>query len=152
MTEATAPDVVVVMPSRLLAGWIVAAAAASIVPCVLFLPLLPAAVAGSVVLGAAGMALRRYALLRHPHAITAVRCGSRQFEYRLQSNAWHSGTILADSVVTRWLTVVRIQDDEPRARRRVLVLCLDSLQPEDFRRLRVCLRWRPAGERGNTNQ
>lgn len=57
--------------------------------------------------------------------------------------------LLPGAIVHPWLTVVRFQD--ARGRRHVVVATVDSMNPADFRRFRVFLRWRvrpgePAGD------
>ncbi len=54
------------------------------------------------------------------------------------SGAWISAILQPDSVVHPLLTVFRLQAGSERI---TLVLTVDSLKPEDFRRLRVFLRW-----------
>lgn len=47
---------------------------------------------------------------------------------------------LPGAIVHPWLTVVRFQDS--RGRRHVVVATVDSMEPSDFRRFRIFLRWR----------
>ncbi len=49
-------------------------------------------------------------------------------------------SLLAGAVVHPWLTVVRLRDDDGKTT--VLVVVNDSLEDNDFRRLRMFLRWR----------
>ncbi len=56
---------------------------------------------------------------------------------------------LPGAIVHPWLTVVRFQDSHGRCH--VVVATVDSMEPSDFRRFRIFLRWRiklaePAGD------
>jgi len=48
-------------------------------------------------------------------------------------------SVLAQSTVTSWLTVLLLRRD---ARRETLAILPDALHPDDFRALRLWLRWR----------
>ena len=47
--------------------------------------------------------------------------------------------LLAGATVHPWLTVVRLKTQDER--KHLLIAAVDSMKPEDFRRLRVFLRW-----------
>lgn len=116
----------------------------TIVLSLLYLPLPAAAGAGCLVLLQAWQALQLHAVRRHRDAVVALKFDGNAFGYQLRSGSWHSGAIMAGGLVTPWLTVVRISEEsgEPQPRRRVLVICSDGLGGDDYRKLRVYLRWR----------
>ena len=58
------------------------------------------------------------------------------------SGSWHEARVLKSSFVAPWLTVLNLRMVRPRRYRHVVILP-DSVAPEDFRRLRVLLRWAP---------
>ncbi|HQU79979.1 MAG TPA: hypothetical protein PLU47_10995 [Azonexus sp.] len=47
--------------------------------------------------------------------------------------------LLAGATVHPWLTVVRLKTQDERTH--LLITAVDSMKPEDFRRLRIFLRW-----------
>ena len=47
--------------------------------------------------------------------------------------------LLAGATVHPWLTVIRLKTQDER--KHLLIAAVDSMKPEDFRRLRVFLRW-----------
>jgi toxin CptA len=153
LIATAAPGATALGVSRVLTAWIVCASLCTVILSLLYLPLAAAAAAGCLALLQAWPALQSHALRRHRDSIVALKHGSSEFSYQLQSGAWRSGTVMAGGLVTRWLTVVRIRDEDgsETPQRRVLVLCSDSLGAEDYRRLRVYLRWRwrdPAAIKG----
>ena len=60
--------------------------------------------------------------------------------WRDRSGAWHGGWLRSDHFVSAAFVVLGL--DVPGHGRKWLVLLGDSALPEDFRRLRVWLRWR----------
>ncbi|HYO26909.1 MAG TPA: protein YgfX [Azonexus sp.] len=50
--------------------------------------------------------------------------------------------LLAGATVHPWLTVIRLKTADQR--QHLLIVAVDSMKAEDFRRLRVFLRWRAA--------
>ena len=58
---------------------------------------------------------------------------------------WREERLGASQFVSPVLAVMELRDDEDHARR--LVLMADSMPAEEFRRLRVWLRWRPSAPR-----
>jgi toxin CptA len=91
--------------------------------------------------------LARVAALHSADAIVAleihddggVACRTRRGE-------WLEGELLGSSYVSSQLTIIGVRLAGRRARHVVLVP--DNVDPRDFRRLRVWLRWAAAGERG----
>ena len=86
-------------------------------------------------------ALHSRALLRGRRAARAVSL-ARGGEIAVQDalGAWRTGSLSEGSFVAPWLTVIRWRPAEARFDRAVPILP-DMLSPEDFRRLRVLLRW-----------
>ncbi|MGE5321192.1 MAG: protein YgfX [Hyphomicrobiaceae bacterium] len=100
---------------------------------------LAAAVGVSLVLS-----LRRVALLCAPNAIVELGLGSDgTLQYVQQNGQGGHAVVLADSAVHALMTVVRLQAEGERWARSVVVLP-DSTDGEQFRRLRVWLRWQAA--------
>ncbi|HEY6239806.1 MAG TPA: protein YgfX [Burkholderiales bacterium] len=70
--------------------------------------------------------------------------------WRDRSGGWHEGRLAGDHFVSAALVVLGLV--QPEGDRKSLVLMADSASPEDFRRLRVWLRWRadpgPGGRAG----
>jgi toxin CptA len=66
--------------------------------------------------------------------------GPGEIDVRAPDGAWRSGVVRAGSFVAPWLTIVVWRPHGSRLDRAVLVLP-DMLEEEDFRRLRVWLRW-----------
>ena len=135
-------------PSRLLATVLVlahAAAVATVFP--LQIPLewkaaLLVAIATSLV-----RSLRRDALLRSPHAIVELEVSNRErASMRTRSGEWRSARILGTSCVTSVLTTLNLRVEGFRTTRHVLLVG-DNVDPEDFRKIRVLLRWARADER-----
>jgi toxin CptA len=87
----------------------------------------------------------RDAALHAPHSIVAleIRDGG---EAALQTRRgdWHDCEVLGSSYVSPRLTIVNLRPRRRRGSRR-LILLPDNVDPRDFRRLRVWLRWK-AGE------
>lgn len=67
--------------------------------------------------------------------------------FQTRSGEWIEAELLGSSYVSPRLTLVNLR---PRGRRRVrhLILLPDSLDPRDFRRLRVWLRWAARSDPG----
>lgn len=84
-----------------------------------------------------GLAWRR--LLPKLSTIRLERTG-HVFISNNDGNVFVAARLLPDAVVHPWLTVIRLRTDE--GQRHTLIATVDSLSPQDFRRLRVFLRWR----------
>ena len=133
---------IALVPSRFGAAAIAAMASATLV----LLAATPGAaglriLAATWVACAALHALHGAALLRGPRGVRALHVGrAGEIEVRDGTGAWGSGTVRAGSFVAPWLTVIRWRAPRDRFDRSIVVLP-DMLAAEDFRRLRVCLRW-----------
>jgi toxin CptA len=96
---------------------------------------------GLVVLASYVHSWRRHVTMRGPGRITALRLSGAGLEIlQGQEGAWLPVTVLDSSLVTPWLTVLHLKRQGRRGML-PLVLLPDMMLPEDFRRLRVWLRW-----------
>ena len=86
-------------------------------------------------------ALHAVALLRGSGGVRAFHLGrDGEIEVRDATGAWRAGTVQAGSFVAPWLTVIRWRGPRHRFDRSIVIVP-DMVAAEDFRRLRVCLRW-----------
>jgi toxin CptA len=91
----------------------------------------------------AAHAIRRHALRHGRQAAVALHFTDReQVRVRMQDGSWHAGHVLGSSTVGASLTLLNIALDGRRLPVHV-ILAADSLAADDFRRLRVWLRWGP---------
>lgn len=110
---------------------------------VAFTPLgpLPRALAAAAVVAGTLLALRSIAHRRGSNAVRHLvldRTGA--MGVRDGSGRWRSGQARSGSFVAPWLTIVRWRPEGHRLDRTILILP-DMIAPEEFRRLRVLLRW-----------
>lgn len=85
----------------------------------------------------------RHALRRGRHAITELSFSDREtMRLTLRDGSSHVGRVLGSSTVGTALTLLNIAVDGRRLPVHVVLLG-DSLAGDDFRRLRVWLRWGP---------
>lgn len=92
--------------------------------------------------------VHRHALLRGGQAVTTLTFSDREtLRVSLRDGSSHVGRVLGSSTVGTMLTVLNLALDGRRLPVHVVLLG-DSLSADDFRRLRVWLRWgpRPAAE------
>jgi hypothetical protein len=59
---------------------------------------------------------------------------------RMRASAWHEAAVLRTSCVTPALTVINLRVEGARTPRHVLLIS-DNIRADDFRRIRVLLRW-----------
>ena len=143
MSEPHLP-ILLLQPSRRLTALLIAAhvAVAGLLP---LLPLPAWTSFGLALLLTANAvhAVAHHALRRGRRAVTALDFSDReQVHVGWRDGSWRTGRILGTSTVGATLTVLNIA----LAGRRLplhVVLSGDSLGPDDFRRLRVWLRWGP---------
>ncbi len=137
-------EIMELRPSRQLA-WILGGAHLGALLVVALLPLafwLQACAAAALLLSAT-RAIRHHAWHRGRGAVTALHCIDRErLRVRMHDGTWHAGRVLGSSTVGTSLTLLNIALDGRRLPVHV-VLPGDSLAAEDFRRLRVWLRWGP---------
>jgi len=89
--------------------------------------------------------MARDALLHAAHSIVAVEIrdgGEISFQTRI--GEWIEGDLLGSSYVSARLTIVNFQPRGRWAARRVIFVP-DNVDPRDFRRLRMWLRWKRDG-------
>ena len=80
-------------------------------------------------------------------ALRIARDGALHLHIR--KDGWREGELLGSSYVSSFLTVINVRLPGER-RMRSVVLLSDSIQGDDYRRLRVWLRWRPRVEPGSS--
>ncbi|MDH5536325.1 MAG: hypothetical protein OEZ08_12260 [Betaproteobacteria bacterium] len=140
--DAAAPFIIALRPSRRLA-WLLGLAhlAAAGAVWVLELPLWLAIplVLSLAVHGVTQVA--RAALLRGVNSVMAVEAGRASgVPFRDRDGAWHEGSLLGSSYVSPVLTILNLRLAATRGLRHVVILP-DAVDPDEFRRLRVWLRW-----------
>jgi len=135
-----------IRPSRQLALLLGLAHAAAAGAClVVAMPVFLKIVLVLVVGASCGRALYGPALLRSPRAIVALEIsegGALLFQTR--RGDWEKGTLLDSSFVAPYLTVLNLKSEGGRFARHVVILP-DSVAADEFRRLRVWLRWHKTG-------
>lgn len=141
MNQDRASGIMRLRASPLLAAWVGGTSLGALVLLSWYLPVAAALAAGCVVLLHAWQMLRLQALRRHPEAVIALQVRGDTLSYQLRAGDWCSGTIPAGGLVTRWISVTRLREIGETPRHRTLVLCADALDADDYRRLRVYLRW-----------
>lgn len=86
--------------------------------------------------------VRQTALLRSPAAVVAIEIGSDDaFSVRIRRGDWRACEVLGSTYVASFMTVLNLRDLGTKAVRHAVILP-DSMNGEDFRRLRVWLRWK----------
>ena len=85
--------------------------------------------------------LRRDCLLLAPGSIICLRFDQEGAgRYQVRNGEWFEATLLGSSLVTPWLSVLNYKPETGRGMRSA-VLFPDSIDAEDYRKLRVLLRW-----------
>ena len=149
--DKPAPLRVELQPSRGLA-WLLAAAhgGALVLLALMPLPTILLFVASLALIASAALTISRQALRRGIHAVQALEFSDREtLQVRTGDGVWHDACLLGSSTVGTGLTVLNLRL-EGRATRHV-VITGDGINSDDFRRLRVWLRWGP-GPAGNANE
>ena len=125
-------------------GWLLGVAHSAAVFLLLWLPL-PwwlIAVASAAVIASAASSINRQALRRGKHAVRALEFSDREtLRARIGDNQWHGGRLLGSSTVGAGLAVLNLRLDGKGTTH--VVITGDSVDGDDFRRLRVWLRWGP---------
>jgi toxin CptA len=88
----------------------------------------------------AALAVSLVQSLRHRREIR-IRCGSDGSLDLWRGDEWRSATLQTDSTVLSWLVVLRYRAEGER-RIRSSVIMADGMAADDFRRLRVWVRWK----------
>lgn len=130
-------------PSRMLAAILAAVHCAAIILVVLVpLPQWLKAAAITALLVSLAFYVWQTALLRSPHAVVAIEVASDEtFSVQTRRGDWLGCEVLGSTYVASFLTVLNLREPEKRTVRHVVVLP-DSMDADDFRRLRVWLRWK----------
>lgn len=93
-------------------------------------------------LGSAWHTLRRDGFRTLRQSLIALRLDADcRCEFQTRTGAWHEAALLGSSFISPYLTVLNLK---PAGGRLVkyLVILPDTVDAEDFRRLRVWLKWR----------
>jgi toxin CptA len=110
------------------------------------LPLSLMSVSIGVIGAALGWSLHGRALLRLATAIVALEItAAGQISFLTRRGTWHACELLGTSYVSPRLTILNLRARGCRLARHV-VLVPDSVDAQDFRRLRIWLRWAPRPE------
>ena len=81
-------------------------------------------------------------LLRSDDAVVAIEITSEHgINAQSRNGKWTEYEVLTDTFVSAFLSVLRLKEVDGVATRRMVILP-DSIDREDFRQLRVCLRWK----------
>jgi len=137
------PQEIVIYPSRRLALILVlshagAAAAAGLVD----MPSAAHAGLAAAIVGNLSVTLLRFAFLKSGDSITAIRIDEAgELVIRLRSGSWRTARLLETSFVSPYLTIVNVRTADSYFAQHA-VLMPDNVSHEDFRRLRVWLRWK----------
>lgn len=92
--------------------------------------------------GSAWFYSRRDGLRRSPASLVALRLhADRRCEFRTRGGDWQEAELLGSSFVAPYLTVLNLRPLDRRLVRHLVILP-DALPSDDFRRLRVWLKWR----------
>ncbi|MEO8442027.1 MAG: protein YgfX [Betaproteobacteria bacterium] len=130
-------------PSRLLAAIVLLAHAAAIaVVLIVELPQWLKVVAIALLFAQCVAVVRRQAFLMGATAATAIEITSdHRINVETRAAGWCEYEVLGSTYVTPYLTVLNLRQSDTRVARHVLLLP-DSLNADDFRKLRVWLRWK----------
>lgn len=104
----------------------------------------------SLLLWSAVHTISRHALRQGAHAVTALEFADReQLQFRTGEGVWYRGQLLDSSTISLWMILLNLRTD--RGRTLHVVIPGDGIGADDFRHLRVWLRWgpRPAGEKAD---
>jgi hypothetical protein len=134
-------------PARRLA-WLLAAVHLGALLLLATLPMVwwAAAILAVLLVASALRTISRHALRRGAHAVTAMEFADReQVQIRTGDGIWHGGRLLGTSTIGASLAVLNIRLEGQGVQH--VVITGDGINGDDFRRLRVWLRWgpRPAG-------
>jgi|SRR5258705_5285270 toxin CptA len=130
-------------PSRLLAAILLLAHAAAITAVLMVeLPRWLKVVAIALLVAQCVVVVRRQAFLMGADAATAIEVTSdHRMNVETRSSGWCEYDVLGSTYVTSYLTVLNLRRPGNRMAKHVTLL-RDSLNADDFRKLRVWLRWK----------
>ena len=106
-------------------------------------------IATAAVITSAVLSIGQHALLLGPRAVKALQFSDREsLQLRTGDGQWHGGCLLGSSTVWTVLTVLNIRLNDGGAKH--VVITGKGIDNNQFRRLRVWLRWgpNPAGDDG----
>ncbi|MBK9605533.1 MAG: hypothetical protein IPO58_03565 [Betaproteobacteria bacterium] len=150
--KETASMHVALAPSRLLTGWLIGLHAISLVP--LWWADLPApapSVLAVAIVAHGAWSAWRAGRLRSPHSITRIELGADAGCTLIARNGVRfDGAVSGSTVILGFLVVLAVNADGGRATRRAIVV-RDMLAVDDFRRLRVALKWGGAQAPGGSH-
>lgn len=108
----------------------------------LAMPLPPLLKAGAALAVLASLAYGgwHHFLRRSHHAVVGLKILREGMKVETRSGSWTTANILATSFVSPWLTVLNLKLPQQRLPTHV-VLLPDMLSRDEFRRLRVWLKW-----------
>lgn len=143
--------VIAIGPSRLVARFVTGLAAVALASVLVSgVAWTWATVAGCALVAAAVSAIRREAFREGRGSVSRLTVDlDGGVEAKGDSGPARIGHLASGSFVAPWLVVVRWRPQGARFPRTVLVPP-DAVAPDAFRRLRVLLRWGPAGGRGGS--
>jgi toxin CptA len=135
-------------PSRLMAGILILAhGAAMAIVMLAAIPLWAKIIATGVLLVQLPIIVRRRALLLAPDAAVAIEAGpDNAIAVQTLAGAYEECEVLGGTYVMPYLTILSLRRLGSGASMRIALLP-DSLQTEDFRQLRVWLRWKQDGSK-----
>jgi hypothetical protein len=86
-------------------------------------------------------ALWRYVLLKSRRSIVAIELADcENVAVQTKDGVWRSGRVLGTSYISAMLTVINLREAEHKLAQHVIIVP-HNIDPEDFRKLRVILRW-----------
>ncbi len=130
-------------PSRILAAILVLAHGAAMALVALAgMPLWLESIALAALVANLVFDVRQSALLRAPDALVALEITSdNQFSIQKRRGEWIACEVLGSTYVASFLTILNLKATDSGRTTRAVILP-DSLDAEDFRKLRVWLRWK----------
>lgn len=130
-------------PSKYLAGILVLAHGAAIAIVVFVaLPAWAKIIAATILLVHLLLVVRRQALLLAADSSIAIEISAdNRFSVQTRTGGWSEYEVLGSTYAMPYLTVLNLRQRDSRALNRI-TLFPDSLHADDFRKLRVWLRWK----------
>lgn len=130
-------------PSRILAAILVLAHGAAIAMVILAgMPLWLELIAVAALVASLAFNVRQSVLLRAPDAVIGIEIApDDKFSIQTRRGAWIECEVLGSTYVISVLTILNLRRTDSGRIARAVILP-DSLDAEDFRKLRVWLRWK----------
>lgn len=129
-------------PSRHLVLWLcLAHASAAVATLLVDLPLMLRLAAVLIIAASCGYYVYGNALLRSEKAIVLLDIGEPgKLTFQTRHGTWHDGILLGSSFVSAYMAILNIKTEGELLARHVVIMP-DSTGEDEFRRLRVRLRW-----------